>query len=181
MQTSRVLAARLQWTSLRCTSVLCPQQAVASFGTTKKQPRARKFKMKPKPSDPMLKDVLRQFYKKVHPDLFGRFPELRAKNEEALQTLTGVLEMAKSSNKEYVEPVNHDLEFFLRGDKPDEFLRVPISIRTTGNNCRHVLAEGLSTIFRHAGLPERFNWGTEYWEKKIEYKDSKKDEEKSEE
>jgi hypothetical protein len=44
-----------------------------------------------------LKDVLKQFLKKVHPDLFGRFPDLRAKNEYAVRQLMGILDDAKNS------------------------------------------------------------------------------------
>ena len=46
---------------------------------------------------------------------------------------------------------------------PPTFLRVPLTIRIPGANCQHVLAEALATLFRHAGLPQRWHWGPEYW------------------
>jgi hypothetical protein len=51
----------------------------------------------------------------VHPDLFGRFPELRNKNEHALRQLMGILDDAKSSETgSFVAPRRVDVEFFVR-------------------------------------------------------------------
>jgi hypothetical protein len=150
--------------------------------------------MKPKKGDPELKDVLRQFLKRVrrfaavcfvalcsdrftlvfsctrqvHPDLFGRYPELKVKNEFAVRQLMGILDDVKSNeNGAYVAARTADVEFFVRTATPGHFLRVPASLRTTGNNCQHVLGKSLSDLFRACSLPDRFRWGTGYWETKV--------------
>lgn len=116
----------------------------------------------------MLKDVLRQFLKRVHPDVFGQFPELRAKNEASMQKLMEVLAAAKSGeHDDQVPAMKYDMEFFVRTDKPNAFKRVPLSIRTTANDCKHVVGHSLSQLFGHCGLPTTFHWGDEYWDRKI--------------
>eukprot|EP01138_Halocafeteria_seosinensis_P000201 gb/GECG01000207.1/.p1 GENE.gb/GECG01000207.1/~~gb/GECG01000207.1/.p1 ORF type:complete len:218 (+),score=30.54 gb/GECG01000207.1/:1-654(+) len=126
------------------------------------------YKKNPSPKAPYLKDVLRQFQMKVHPDFFGKFPELQDKNNENLQVLMGVLSSVKSGEKsELVEPQKHDLEFFLRTDKEDHFKRVPLKLDLKGGNSKHVLGRQLSTLFKHASLPTEFQWGEEYWNIKL--------------
>lgn len=105
---------------------------------------------------------------KVHPDFFGKHPELQQKNNENLQVLMGVLSSVKSGEKtELVEPQKHDLEFFLRTGQEDHFKRVPLKLDLKGGNSKHVLGRQLSTLFYHAGLPTEFKWGDEYWNIKL--------------
>lgn len=145
-------------------STLTAYLPVRGFSSKK---RKNKYKHKPSADDPYLKDVLRQFYKKVHPDLFGRYPELKESNEVNLQALMSLLDYMKSNNSEFVPVKTEKLHFFVRTDKADHFMKVPITIRTTGNNCHHVVAESLSKLFTRCGLPSSFQWGDNYWDKKI--------------
>ena len=123
--------------------------------------------------------MLRQFYKKVHPDLFGRFPELKEANEESLQVLMSVLETIKSNNAEYVPVRTEKVYFYVRTDKPDHFMKVPVTLRTTGNHCHHVVAESLSKLFERCGLPASFQWGDGYWDKKIIVEEKKEEDEET--
>lgn len=136
------------------------------------------YRKNPSPKAPYLKDVLRQFQMKVHPDFFGKFPELQEKNNENLQVLMGVLSSVKSGEKsELVEPQKHDLEFFLRTDQEDHFKRVPLKLDLKGGNSKHVLGRQLSALFKHAGLPTEFQWGEEYWNIKLVQEQKPGDEE----
>ena len=121
----------------------------------------------------MLKTVLRQFQKKIHPDFFGAYPELQEKNSENFQTLMSVLNEAKSGDKEDYMPLGtHNLEFFVRTDSEGHFLRVPLVLDVKGGQSKHVLGRALSKAFKHVGLPEQWQWGKEYWDHRVYIKSS---------
>jgi hypothetical protein len=122
--------------------------------------------MAPRDSDPYFRDVWRRFQLKVHPDLFMAFPKLREANEQSLTKLQGILAEAKSAEKtesDRMPPRTEFLEFYLRSADPKVFVRVPLTLRLPGGHCPHVLGNALSTLFKHAQLPQRFHWGPEYW------------------
>lgn len=117
--------------------------------------------------------MLRQFQKKIHPDFFGAFPELQAKNSENFQTLMGVLNDAKSGDKEdYMAVGRHELEFFVRTEQEGHFLRVPLTLDVRGGQAKHVLGRALSTAFGHVGLPTTWAWGKEYWHHRVFIKET---------
>ena len=122
--------------------------------------------MKPQRGDPNFSELWKRFQLKVHPDLFMRYPALRKANTDSLQTLQGILNECKSGERcttDYLRPRVETLEFFLRTETDNAFMRVPLTIRIPGANCRNVLAESFSALFKTAGLPPRFHWGPEYW------------------
>lgn len=107
---------------------------------------------------------------KVHPDFFSQYPELKAVNEENVQKLQGILNEAKSGERttqDYMKPRKELLTFYLRTDKPEHFHKVQAEVKVTGEGCRNVLGKSMGTLFAYAGLPKRFRWGPEYWEKKF--------------
>lgn len=124
----------------------------------------QRFKMQAEDSDPALKDVMRKFMIRIHPDLFSRFPDLQRENEQSLQALLEVLGQAKTGTYEdHLPVVKKTLVFYVRTDTENHFKKVRCDLRTTGNNCQHVVAKSLSELFSHCGLPTRFRWGDEYW------------------
>lgn len=135
--------------------------------------------MKHPPADaPMLKTVLRQFQKKIHPDLFGQYPDLQEKNSDNFQTLMGVLNDAKSGDKDdYMQLQRHDLEFYVRTGEEGQFLRVPMVLEVKGSQSKHVIGRALSKAFAHAGLPTAWHWGKEYWNHRVFLRESKDEEE----
>ena len=125
---------------------------------------------RPQKGDPYFRELWRKFQLRVHPDLFAKWPPLQKANSEALQTLQGILNEAKSGERnttEYMRPRTESVEFFLRTDKDDAFVRVPLTIRIPGANSRNVLGVAFSALFKAAGLPSRFHWGDDYWEQTI--------------
>jgi hypothetical protein len=132
--------------------------------------------LRPRKGDPLFRDVWRKFALKVHPDLFGQYPDLQARNNESLQKLQGLLNEAKSgdrSSEERMKGRTEQLEFFVKSSNPSagtssavaSFMRLPLTIRVPdGGNCPDVLAEALGVMFASVGLPPRFHWGTEYWQ-----------------
>lgn len=77
-------------------SGVTPRNSNASMQRTPR--RAPKVKMRPVEGDPLLKDVLRKFLMRVHPDRFHKFPELRVKNDVAVKALMGVLSGASRAS-----------------------------------------------------------------------------------
>ena len=138
-------------------------------------------KMRPRPGDPMFKDLWRKFQLRVHPDLFTAYPELQAANSASLQKLQGILNDARTKERTTddasAKPRTESLQFFLRaqgsggsggagaggGEAPPTFLRVPLTIRVPGTHCKNVLGDSMVELFKHAGLPSTFHWGPEYW------------------
>jgi len=151
-----------------CTPAWASPRAAAQRSRDKLDAQPR-LTQSPKPvkGDPSFRELWRKFQLKVHPDLFGRIPELQAANSASLQKLQGILNECKSGPKttdDYLKPRVESLEFYLRTDKDNAFLKVPLTIRIPGSNCRHVLAESFAVLFKQAGLPPRFHWGPEYWQ-----------------
>lgn len=121
---------------------------------------------RPRKGDPLFRDVWRSFHKKVHPDLFTRWPELAARNSDALQRLQGILNEAKSGEKaadDVMQPREETFEFFVRTGEEGTFMRVGARLRLAGGHCPDSLRVGLSPLLAACGLPTRFHWGPEYW------------------
>lgn len=139
-------------------------------------------KMQPRDGDPVFREVWRKFQLLVHPDLFTRFPELQAKNAESLQKLQGILNEAKSTEREKEAAMRartEEMEFYIRASKilgaaaanqqngasaaAESFVRVPLVVRIPGPNCQHVLSDALSQLFGRCRLPTRWHWGDDYF------------------
>ncbi len=118
-------------------------------------------------ADPFFREVWRRFQLKVHPDLFTKFPDLQKANADSLQKLQGLLNECKSGQgrctSDILQPRSESVEFFLRTERDNAFMRVPMTFRVPGGNCRNVVGASFSELFRVAGLPDRFRWGPEYW------------------
>jgi hypothetical protein len=44
--------------------------------------------------------------------------------------------------------------------------KIGIVLRTTGNDCRHLVAKSIGELLVKAGLPGDFTWGDDYWNDK---------------
>ncbi|XP_072382128.1 T-cell activation inhibitor, mitochondrial isoform X2 [Diabrotica undecimpunctata] len=89
--------------------------------------------------------ALRPFYFAVHPDLFGKYPRERARNESSLQQLSSILEKIQKSK--FVPPMS--LSFYVKdkAKKTDKFRFINIHIQ--GNDIRTTLC----TILKSCDLP----------------------------
>ncbi|CAG9831325.1 unnamed protein product [Diabrotica balteata] len=89
--------------------------------------------------------ALRPFYFAVHPDLFGKYPRERARNESSLQQLSSILEKIQKSK--FVPPVS--LSFYVK-DKAKKTGKFRfINIHLQGNDIRTTLC----TILQSCDLP----------------------------
>lgn len=137
----------------------------------------KRFKMQAKPDDPKFKDVFRKFMMLVHPDLFGKYPELQETNQNSMQQLQEVLGLAKSGQHESELPImRKTLVFYVRTETSDHYKRIPFELRTSGSNCKHVLGKAMSELFDKCSLPNTFHWGSEYWERTVFTKERRPEE-----
>jgi hypothetical protein len=130
--------------------------------------------VRPRRGDPFFRQVWRQFSLRVHPDLFSRYPDVAARNSEALQRLQGILSEVKSGDKsaeEMMKPRTEELEFFVRTEAEGTFMRVPLRLRLPGGHCPDALAAGLAPLFAACKLPTRFHWGPEFFQSRYVVRD----------
>lgn len=83
------------------------------------KPSKKRVKHRERAHDPLIGDALKQFYRLVHPDLLGRYPELREVNERSLGSLMGLLDDLKtaSNDGEYPPARTEELLFYVRTDQ----------------------------------------------------------------
>jgi len=113
---------------------------------------------------PKLNDILRKFWKLVHPDLFSQFPEQRKINEQSMMIFQGYLSAIKdpSGDAEYPKFRNKRIVFILRTQTPGHFLRAPLILHSSGSDKGNA-SRSLREFFRLVGLAEDFEWDEEYW------------------
>ncbi|XP_022116656.2 T-cell activation inhibitor, mitochondrial isoform X2 [Pieris rapae] len=84
--------------------------------------------------------ALRPFYFRVHPDLFGKYPEQRKINEISLQQLSALLE-AQQSNRNIATPI---LPFYLRKNDMPEGQFELVKIKLDSNDLRETVVKVLN-------------------------------------
>ena len=116
---------------------------------------------------PPLKEAMRALLKKVHPDLFRDKPELAGAaetNDESLKVIQGILD-AVTKSKSTPERGNKRLKFYVRDESvPGGVRLVPFALKTTGGDCRNLVARQLETLFEDVGVPSEFRWEAGDWE-----------------
>lgn len=90
-----------------------------------------------------------------------------------VQAMNELVEEIKSGDGNFPARRTDRIVFIVRmaedaEDGSPQFMRVPFDIRTTGADCRHLMAESFHKLFKTVGLPSTFNWGNEFWNKKLE-------------
>ena len=76
--------AWLRWASSRAAAAARARDADRIAPT-------KRFVMKAGEEDPLFRELWRRLQLRVHPDLFARYPDLRARNEASLKKLQGCL------------------------------------------------------------------------------------------
>jgi len=125
------------------------------------------------PSSPLpeFAQLMRQLYKRAHPDLLrSTSPELAASNDEAMQTVNGILSTVKTYN-EFPAQIVKTIPFHLK--TPDgQLQRYDLRIQTAGGDCKRQLTGSFEAFFVATGiLPQRteaegrdaFQWSKEYF------------------
>jgi hypothetical protein len=117
------------------------------------------------PRVPTLNEVMRNLYKRIHPDLLTNYPEQKHINEQSLMTLQGLLNALKdaSGDTPYPKIINAILPFYLRGKTSGHFQKSELLLHTTGTACKAIVQKQLETFFKQTGLATSFTWDAEYF------------------
>jgi hypothetical protein len=131
---------------------------------------------------PEFHHLLRQLYKKSHPDLLrASNPDFADINDASMQILNGILSSIKVYN-EYPPQIVKTIPFHVRN--AGKIDRIDLKIKTAGGDCRRSLTSSFENFFIDTGIidsniekgKDSFVWGKDYFPK-IE---GKKDEESKE-
>ena len=112
---------------------------------------------------PEFSSLLRQLYKRAHPDVLrSANPELASYNDDSMQTLNGILSTIKTYN-EYPAQIIKTIPFHLKTND-GRLERVDLRIRTAGGDCKRQLTVSFSEFFVEAGIySEPFTWPKDYF------------------
>ena len=99
-----------------------------------------------KPKKPLLKEVMRKFYIRIHPDLFQRYPIVAKTNEESFSSLMEFFNTLKEGA--LPEKQTLDLPFFMRTKIEGKFDEVYLTISTSGGVCHNKVKKDLSAFFK---------------------------------
>ena len=127
-------------------------------------PDERKETAASRATPPPLKDAMRRLVRAVHPDLFASWPVgASAVNDESLKTIQGVLD-AVTKSRTIPDAGIKRLRFFVRDAEAPEGVRVVTqNFKTTGGDCRNLVAKQLAALFAAVGVPSEFQWGEGDW------------------
>ena len=115
---------------------------------------------------PIFANLLRQLYRRAHPDILrSANPEYAQINDSSMQLLNGILSTIKQYN-EYPSQIIKTIPFYMKSS--DGTLRlVNLSIRTAGGDCRRSMMSSFESFFIDAEILQRNNaffvWGKEYF------------------
>ena len=112
-----------------------------------------------------LKDAMAKLVAKVHPDLFASGPAGAGEtNDESLKAIQTVLDSV-TRDKTTPNAGIKRLKFFVHDDESPEGVRVvPFSFKTTGGDCRNLVARQLRDVMAKVGVLGDFRWDPGDWD-----------------
>ena len=112
---------------------------------------------------PKFGTLLKQVYKKSHPDLLSSsHPELAQVNDQSIQLLNGVLSSVKTMG-EFPPQIVQTIPLHLL-DPENGTRNITLRIETAGGDCKKSLTKSFETFFEDAGVGQKFVWDAQYFE-----------------
>lgn len=141
--------------------------AIREFSSRQRSRYGGGSRLKPDANLPDFKSILRQFYKKAHPDLIRAFSaEAAEANDKSFQVLNGVLSTIKGTD-EYPPAMHKTLQFYLLRSETS-LARIDLNLRTAGGDSKNQLAKCFSQFFMSAGVLDKavgnFKWNDEFFQ-----------------
>lgn len=115
---------------------------------------------------PEFQVLLRQLYRKSHPDLLrASHPSAAEVNDSSMQLLNGILTTIKKYN-EYPAQIVKTIPFYMKSG--DDLIVVNLKIQTAGGDCRRALTGSFREFFFDTGIIQsktgsQFSWGKDYF------------------
>jgi hypothetical protein len=118
---------------------------------------------------PDFHSLLRQLYRRAHPDLLRHTcPESADINDASMQILNGILSNIKTFN-EFPQAIIKTIPFHLKNSNGELECKY-LSIRTAGGHCKRQLTNTFEIFFKETGIlgnegveNGKFQWGKEYF------------------
>ena len=115
--------------------------------------------------------LLRQLYRRAHPDLLrASDPLLANDNDESMQTLNGIITTIKTYN-EYPAQIHKNITFHLKSNTDKRVERVDLLLHTAGGDCKRQLTVSFEEFFLRSGIlinpredgKDLFVWNKDYF------------------
>lgn len=106
--------------------------------------------------------LLRQLYRKSHPDLVRSHSESMSKiNDTSMQELNGILTTVKTSD--YPPAIDKKFIFYVKGST-QVYEQYELHLKTSGGDCRKQLKKTFEGFFKATGISDApFRWDAEYF------------------
>lgn len=144
-------------------------QLFSSLDDSKKEKqklRAQRFneKMKASKNDdaPNFQSLLRQLYRRSHPDLVKSYSEEMSRvNDNSMKELNGVLSSIKTT--EFPPALDKSFTFYMK-DQNQSYETFELRLKTSGGECRKQLKKTFEAFFLKTGISSTpFRWDSEYF------------------
>ena len=115
---------------------------------------------------PEFQVLLRQLYRKSHPDLLrASHPEAAETNDVSMQLLNGILTTIKKYNQ-YPAQIVKTIPFHVKSG--DQVIVINLKIQTAGGDCKKALTGSFRDFFFEIGIinskvGQQFQWGKGYF------------------
>lgn len=156
----------------RSTYIRSFARSLANVQISRAQQRKRELLQKLKkgdnsgvsPSSHKFGHLLKQLYKKTHPDLLRSTCAISAShNDKQWQVLNGILSTIKDN--QYPPAIRSQMSLFLHGSSTP-LQSVQLTIHTAGGDCKRSLTKSFSELFAQASLltaTAEFEWDSDYF------------------
>ncbi|GAB5357280.1 hypothetical protein AAMO2058_000360700 [Amorphochlora amoebiformis] len=127
---------------------------------------------------PELKQTLKKFYMRVHPDLYDSYEEARKLNSESLGVLTGITDSLAVSKPSTLPKETRHVSFYVKREYTEKTIPIPTEGKEDSNLSKigvtiegdvghpqrfyHSVHRSLSSLFLQTGLNPEFVWGDDY-------------------
>jgi hypothetical protein len=123
---------------------------------------AQKMSQNNEQNFPTFHSLLRQLYRKTHPDLVRSHSETMSKaNDISMQELNGVLSTVKTTD--YPRVLDRRFVFYVK-DMNQTYNQHELHLKTSGGDCRKQLKTTFELFFKETGISDSpFRWDNEYF------------------
>lgn len=123
---------------------------------------SEKYSLKNEQNLQSFHSLLRQLYRKTHPDLVRSHSEAMSKvNDTSMQELNGVLSTIKTTD--FPPAIDKRFTFYVK-NSTQSYEKFELHLKTSGGDCRKQLKTTFESFFKITGISDTsFKWDVEYF------------------
>ena len=160
----------------RCVRLLTKNKPICQYISSSSKQKDRRLHQQQKYNQnkndisddiPEFQVLLRQLYKKSHPDLLrSSYPNESIINDNSMQLLNGVLSAIKSTT-EMPPAMRKSIPFYLKSPNSKELKAISLNINTSGGYSKNQITTTFENFFIEAGITTKdngkFKWNDDYF------------------